>query len=122
MTTSDDEFTPEDLEIARQANEAMQLAVKCGAMLASRKEEVTALAVAALDGKLAGRFLSDTEQEVIKIMAVFCRGHVMAGAFDRLREASAEGVRERPEWDRRLVQARRAVEKAAAALRQVDGG
>jgi hypothetical protein len=43
-------------------------------------------------------------------------------AFDRLREASAEGVRERPEWDRRLVQARRAVEKAAAALRQVDGG
>lgn len=43
-------------------------------------------------------------------------------AFDRLREAAAEGVRERPDWDRRLTAARRAVEKAAAALRQVDGG
>lgn len=79
-------ITAEDVECARQTAEMMNLAVKCGAKLADRKQEITALAVAAIDGKLAGRFLSATEADVIKIMAVFCRGHVMAGAFDRIRE------------------------------------
>jgi hypothetical protein len=41
-------------------------------------------------------------------------------AFDRLREVSAEGVAARPVDDRRLMQARRAIEKAAAILRQLD--
>jgi len=38
-------------------------------------------------------------------------------AFDRLREAAADGGRERPASDRELVKARRAVEKAAHILR-----
>ncbi len=42
-------------------------------------------------------------------------------AFDHLREAAAEG-RGRPEDDRRLMQARRAIDKAAGLLRQLDGG
>jgi hypothetical protein len=41
-------------------------------------------------------------------------------AFDRLREAVAEGEVERPQVDRRLMQARRAVEKAAGILRALD--
>ena len=43
-------------------------------------------------------------------------------AFDRLREAAAEGARERPGGDRELVRARRAVEKAAHVLRRLDQG
>jgi hypothetical protein len=42
-------------------------------------------------------------------------------AFDRLREAAAEGQRARPEADRELTKARRAVEKAVAVLRGLDG-
>jgi hypothetical protein len=41
-------------------------------------------------------------------------------AFDRLREAVAEGEIERPADDKKLMQARRAIEKAAALLRQLD--
>jgi hypothetical protein len=42
-------------------------------------------------------------------------------AFDRLREAAGEGQRARPEADRELTKARRAVEKAVAVLRGLDG-
>ncbi len=41
-------------------------------------------------------------------------------AFDRLREAVADGDVTRPADDKRLMQARRAIEKAAATLRQLD--
>lgn len=41
-------------------------------------------------------------------------------AFDRLREAVADGETTRPADDKKLMQARRAVEKAAAVLRQLD--
>ena len=41
-------------------------------------------------------------------------------AFDRLREAVADGEVTRPAHDKRLMQARRAIEKAAAVLRQLD--
>lgn len=39
-------------------------------------------------------------------------------AFDRLREAVADGEVERPANDKRLMQARRAIEKAAHLLRR----
>jgi hypothetical protein len=42
-----------------------------------------------------------------------------AYAFDRLREAVAEGARQRPDWDKQVTQARRAVEKAVHLLRRV---
>ena len=41
-------------------------------------------------------------------------------AFDRLRIAAGEGQRRRPDEDRELTKARRAIEKAVAALRKVD--
>jgi hypothetical protein len=41
-------------------------------------------------------------------------------AFDRLREAVADGEVVRPTDDKKLMQARRAIEKAAAVLRQLD--
>lgn len=41
-------------------------------------------------------------------------------AFDRLRVASADGQRARPDDDRQLTKARRAVEKAVAVLRGID--
>jgi exonuclease VII small subunit len=41
-------------------------------------------------------------------------------AFDRLREAVADGELVRPHDDKRLMQARRAVEKAVAVLRQLE--
>ena len=41
-------------------------------------------------------------------------------AFDRLREAVADGEVTRPPDDKKLMQARRAIEKAAAVLRQLD--
>jgi hypothetical protein len=41
-------------------------------------------------------------------------------AFDRLREAVADGATERPKLDKELTKARRAVEKAAHILRQLD--
>lgn len=40
-------------------------------------------------------------------------------AFDRLREAAADGATTRPAEDKELVKARRAVEKAAHILRQL---
>ena len=39
-------------------------------------------------------------------------------AFEQLREAVADGEVVRPESDKRLMQARRAIEKAAHLLRQ----
>ena len=42
-------------------------------------------------------------------------------AFDRLREAVADGLTVRPTDDRELMKARRAIEKATAILRQLDG-
>ena len=41
-------------------------------------------------------------------------------AFDRLREAVADGELVRPSDDKKLMQARRAIEKAATVLRQLD--
>ena len=41
-------------------------------------------------------------------------------AFDRLRMAAADGQRTRPDEDRELTKARRAVEKAVAVLRAID--
>ncbi|MGB3733402.1 MAG: hypothetical protein WA964_00495 [Ilumatobacter sp.] len=43
-------------------------------------------------------------------------------AFDQLREAVAAGAMERPTTDKRLMQARRAIEKAAHLLRSMDQG
>jgi len=42
-------------------------------------------------------------------------------AFDRLREAVADGETTRPIEDRELMKARRAIEKAIQVLRQLDG-
>ncbi len=41
-------------------------------------------------------------------------------AFSALREAVADGTTRRPSADKRLMQARRAIEKAAHLLRSVD--
>ncbi len=41
-------------------------------------------------------------------------------AFDRLREAVTDGEVARPADDKKLMQARRAIEKAAAVLRALD--
>ncbi len=41
-------------------------------------------------------------------------------AFDRLREAVADGEVARPADDKQLMQARRAIEKAAEVLRRLD--
>jgi ElaB/YqjD/DUF883 family membrane-anchored ribosome-binding protein len=41
-------------------------------------------------------------------------------AFDRLREAVSEGATVRPQSDKELTKARRAVEKAAHILRNMD--
>jgi hypothetical protein len=41
-------------------------------------------------------------------------------AFDRLREAVADGEITRPHGDKKLMQARRAIEKAVGVLRQLD--
>jgi hypothetical protein len=41
-------------------------------------------------------------------------------AFDQLREASADGEIATPASDRRLMQARRALDKAANALRSIQ--
>lgn len=41
-------------------------------------------------------------------------------AFDRLREAVADGATSRPTSDKELTKARRAVEKAAHILRNLD--
>ncbi len=43
-------------------------------------------------------------------------------AFDQLREAVAQGDVVRPTSDRRLMQARRALEKAAVVLGALDAG
>ncbi len=41
-------------------------------------------------------------------------------AFDRLREAVADGEVERPKHDKQLMQVRRAIEKAVHLLRSMD--
>jgi hypothetical protein len=41
-------------------------------------------------------------------------------SFDRLREAVADGEVMRPADDKKLMQARRAIEKAAGVLRKLD--
>ena len=41
-------------------------------------------------------------------------------AFDRLREAVADGATQRPQSDKELTKARRATEKAAHILRALD--
>jgi hypothetical protein len=41
-------------------------------------------------------------------------------SFDLLQQAAADGATQRPEADRALVQARRAVEKAAGLLRGLE--
>ena len=41
-------------------------------------------------------------------------------AFDQLREAVADGEMARPASDKKLMQARRAIEKATVILRQLD--
>lgn len=41
-------------------------------------------------------------------------------AFDRLREAAADGATERPASDKELAKARRAAEKAAHLLRNIE--
>jgi hypothetical protein len=41
-------------------------------------------------------------------------------AFDLLQQAVADGATERPAADRTMTQARRAVEKAAGLLRQLE--
>jgi hypothetical protein len=41
-------------------------------------------------------------------------------AFDRLREAVADGERSRPASDKTITQARRAIEKAAHLLRSAE--
>lgn len=41
-------------------------------------------------------------------------------AFERLREAVADGATQRPRNDKQMMQARRAVEKAAHLLRSLD--
>ncbi len=43
-------------------------------------------------------------------------------SFDQLREAVADGEVARPASDKKLMQARRAIEKAAVILRQLDDG
>ena len=43
-------------------------------------------------------------------------------AFDQLREAVADGEVTRPASDKTLMQARRAIEKAAVLLRKLDEG
>jgi hypothetical protein len=42
-------------------------------------------------------------------------------AFDRLRQAAGERASERPASDREITKARRAVEKASAVLRAIEG-
>jgi hypothetical protein len=42
-------------------------------------------------------------------------------AFDQLREAVADGEGERPADDKKLMQARRSIEKAVGILRQLAG-
>ena len=43
-------------------------------------------------------------------------------AFDQLREAVADGEVARPASDKKMMQARRAIEKATVILRQLDDG
>jgi hypothetical protein len=42
-------------------------------------------------------------------------------SFDLLQQAAADGATRRPPADKTLTQARRAVEKAAGLLRQLEG-
>lgn len=58
-------------------------------------------------GPLADR-LDEINEELDEVM------------FDLLRAASAAGATERPRADKRMAQARRAIDKAAGLLRQLE--
>ena len=62
--------------------------------------------------------MSDAEGLADRLEAI--RDEIDELAFDQLREAAADGEVERPASDKRLMQARRAVEKAAHLLREID--
>jgi hypothetical protein len=59
--------------------------------------------------------VSDVEQLVDRLEAIVADLDELA--FDRLREAVADGATERPAGDKELAKARRAAEKAAHILR-----
>ncbi len=61
--------------------------------------------------------MTDPEQLAERLEAIVADLDELA--FDRLREAVADGATERPRSDRELAKARRAVEKAAHILRQI---
>ncbi len=65
-----------------------------------------------------GAPVSDVGPIVDRLDAIVA--HLDELAFDRLREASADGATSRPQSDKTLTQARRAVEKAAHLLRSLD--
>lgn len=62
--------------------------------------------------------MSDTEHLAERLAAI--GEEIDELAFEQLREAAADGEVARPVSDKRLMQARRAVEKAAHLLRQID--
>ncbi len=61
--------------------------------------------------------MSDLEQLADRLDAIVADLDEIA--FDRLREAVAEGATERPNEDKELARARRAAEKAAHILRRM---
>lgn len=62
--------------------------------------------------------MSDFEQLADRLETVAADLDDMA--FDRLREAVADGELQRPADDKKMMQARRAIEKAVGILRQLD--
>ena len=64
--------------------------------------------------------MADYEQLVDRLESITSDLDEMA--FDQLREAVADGEVARPASDKKLMQARRAIEKAAVILRQLDDG
>lgn len=61
--------------------------------------------------------MSDLEQIADRLDAIVADLDELA--FDRLREAAADGATERPASDKELAKARRAAEKAAHVLRNL---
>ncbi len=64
--------------------------------------------------------MSDLDQLADQLTAIAERLDEVA--FEQLREAVADGAAQRPPADKRLMQARRAVDKAAHLLRTLDQG
>ena len=64
--------------------------------------------------------MSDVEQLAERLEAIVADLDEIA--FDRLREAVADGAIERPKEDKELAKARRAAEKAAHILRGMTAG